>query len=394
MSEQFENEIERLADLLELNYPDKIMRQIKVLFRDEDESNWNPDNLEYYFKEGPQECPFYSGYFYIPGFSRYVVNTSGDIRNVKSGHTLKWQKTKPVPEKRITGGYSMTNARSDWQRRTYVARHRVLCSVFKHPGKPVAKLWVNHKNGVPGTDGLTNLEWVTPGQNVQHAYDSGLHSNKTVAISTHNWRTDQYSEFPSIQKCADAFGVNWQLVSKRLAIGSRKRHSDGLRFKTRDASWQQLDSFENQTAQTVDVICHNVFTDVTVICGSMSEASRITGTDMGALIALLDPERKTDYPLRGWEFQRLIEFEGWPKWTDKHLQVFKDYPLRPCDGIEVYDKEKNETLFFSGVEKASESLGIDPLVIKNAARRKQGSKSRFIFKLFRLREFITGPLLE
>ncbi len=49
--------------------------------------------------------------------------------------------------------------------------HRLIALTFIGPANG---LWVNHKNGIKTDNRIENLEYTTPGQNTQHAYDNGL----------------------------------------------------------------------------------------------------------------------------------------------------------------------------------------------------------------------------
>lgn len=87
-----------------------------------------------------------------PGYS---VSTMGRIKN---------NKTNEIEELRDNGnGYLIKFGESV---------HRIVGNAFIP--NPEGKSQINHKNGIKSDNRVNNLEWVTPSENIQHAYRTGL----------------------------------------------------------------------------------------------------------------------------------------------------------------------------------------------------------------------------
>lgn len=384
------DELNSFLEIFNVELPDSMLRKIKVLFTDNDDSNWNVDNLDYCFQDGPLECPFYPGYYYVPGFSRYAINVDGELVRIKTGRRIKWGKTKGNVKSNITGGYFVTSLLSDRnKKRIGVKRHRLLCLTFKHPETPVKRLVVNHKDGVPGHDELDNIVFCTYSENTKHAYDTGLHSNKTVSVVLLNWKTEEAHVCDTLTQASEITGINYQTLSGRLKRHNGNLYSDGWRIRYLKDDWKPLKSRIGESSQMVDVVIRNVFTDETFLFSSISDASNHTGVSGGSIQTHLELE--PFHPLHGWNFRKLSSFDDWPEYSDNHLRIFKDRPNRVGDGIEVFDRNENTTLFFTSAQAAGEYFDISPITAIKLARYNDVQKKRYEFRLFKAKEPTRPP---
>lgn len=376
-------QLEKLLDVLNVQIPFQLLLRAEVgyLFRDGDINNWDPQNITYRFTKGPLECPFYPGYFYIPGFSRYVINTGGDLILVKTAQTRKWWKAVP-PKPTTRGGYFILRLMADDGEYRSMYRHRALALVFKPYVLHPSHLVVNHLNGVGGDDRLENLEFCSQAENIQHAYDFGLFSGKTISIDAWNWKTDEKRSFDTLQACADALGFCYPTLYGRLKRGNDRRYSDGWRFKRQSEMWLPLKVRAGQNDGVQPVIIRNVFTEEKLIFPSVGDAAKHTNQLSGSVRRQC--ELAPSIPLNGWNFRYLNSFEGWPQYTDKHRQIFRDRPLRAGAGVEVYDLEQNAELFFTSMDEAAQHFNLSPITIRKLASMEGTRDNRFKFKLFEI----------
>lgn len=91
----------------------------------------------------------------------YQINKEGEVRSFAK-KTIRFL----TPHKHHTG-YMVLSLRGKTR-----PQHRLLAETFIP--NPEKKTQVNHINGVKHDNRLCNLEWVTPSENVIHAYAIGL----------------------------------------------------------------------------------------------------------------------------------------------------------------------------------------------------------------------------
>lgn len=69
------------------------------------------------------------------------------------------------------GGYKIVRLNKNGKGMTFKIS-RIVAQLFV--ANPLDKPYVNHKNGIKDDDRWDNLEWCTPKENVNHAFDTGL----------------------------------------------------------------------------------------------------------------------------------------------------------------------------------------------------------------------------
>lgn len=109
--------------------------------------------------------------------------------------------------------------------------HRLMAKHFIP--NPQNKPQVNHKNGNRGDNRIENLEWCTIAENIQHAYDTGLHKGNLKGGANRlatKVKCETYDfEFGSIKEASDAFGISQGAII--AACVGRQTHTHGLSFR-------------------------------------------------------------------------------------------------------------------------------------------------------------------
>ena len=172
----------------------------------------------------------------IKGFEGYYEATAtGEVRSVdrvistqRGKRSLKGKILKP---KMHNDGYEFYTL-SKGNETSNVYGHRVVAELYVP--NPFDKPIVNHKDGNPSNNASFNLEWVTHQENVIHAYDTGLNSNKGASHYKSVVIKDEWTKgtFPSIKEWSLARGINYSTARNILSgYSSLKSVDQNLLFK-------------------------------------------------------------------------------------------------------------------------------------------------------------------
>lgn len=136
-----------------------------------------------------QDVTGYEGLYQVSNLGRVYSLERKKTR--QRGSIVEVMTFKPFMKKQQTktDGYLTTGLTDQTGKKKTVSVHRLVALMFIE--NPENKPEVNHKNGNKTDNKVNNLEWNTPTENSQHAYDTGLKkgakgetNNKSVLTET------------------------------------------------------------------------------------------------------------------------------------------------------------------------------------------------------------------
>lgn len=360
---------------------------IRVDYKDGSKDNVHLINLSYHFASGPLEVEGLPGYFYVPFFTKYAIKRDGTLINIERGNQKSWAVTKPCKKKNSQGGYRYTRVLNDLGQTKCLFRHRALCLTFKDYGTDPDILVVNHIDGVPSNDELDNLEWTTYSDNNSHAYETGLKPNSCTPVLVRNTKTGEVMRFETLSSCARHLGYDrGEVIRRRILRGAERVYSDNLAFKLDDGSPWPETNFDKTYAEggRVAVMARNVFSGKVYIFNSAHECAKFLDEAMSNVYTHI--RREDVIPVNGYVCRIMKANIEWPKYTQKHLRIFRKYPKKTPNGVILIDRETGEELFFESAIEAGKFLKVSRRHILYLIREGRCYKDRFEVFSFDIRK--------
>jgi hypothetical protein len=360
--------------------PVKYWNSIEAIYDDKDFKNTGLSNISYRFKDGPIKVETHPGFFYIPYYTRYAINSFGELLDIQKNYIKNWL-INTCKTKNRKSGYRFCSARIDTNTHRFISRHRAIGLVFCHYDKSPFKLVVNHKDGIPGNDIPENLEWVTYAENNLHAYANNLFFNKTRKVLCKNFLTKEIKSFVSLAECARAINRTESFVAVRLKR-SNILYDDNLLFKIDDGSeWPEVTRSKTATPKLKEILIRNIFTNVVILVENRVIASKETG--VSAANIGLHCKKYLTVPCNGYNFRYFDSCVEWPEFSEKDFRILRKFPFaQKGPGVVVYNDRNEEIHFFESIKIAADYFNLPVKLIVNRCKEKcfvEGKLFKFHF---------------
>lgn len=179
-----------------------------------------------------------AGYRLAPGIPYFASNEEGKVFNLK---------TKREAAIHYTNGYNFVNVHHNGKTLNYYV-HRLVALAFIPIPEEVIQATdspeVNHIDGDKDNNAVSNLEWVTAKQNIQHSIDTGLAGFKKVLSK--NLLTDEIVKYPSYHEVCRHFGVSTKKMKRHLdsgMAGTLTKNYWAFKYEN-DIPWPELEPGE------------------------------------------------------------------------------------------------------------------------------------------------------
>ena len=351
--------------------PLQYWNKIGILFKDSNVLNFHPGNLIWSFGGGVY-APGFMGYKIIPGYTKYAINKAGIIVDWSTGKLRNSYKNK--------AGYVYFSLYSDTGKLNNSSRHRLLCLAWKLYTSNITSLDVNHIDGIPGNDSLSNLEFVTRKRNCDHAFEIGLH-NTNIPVQTRNVITNEIINYYSYGNCGKKLNCDPGHIRKRVLAKNQPVFIGNLQFKLKsdNTPWRNVSPAELEFKHRGGISCglkaFCLKTKSIIEYKSITACSKAIYRNRASIVKCL--ETASDRPINGYMYKLLTDNTPWKEYTEEEitsLQSGKDFKA-----IMVLDLKTKESHQFLNSILAAKYLGTTPPYINACC--KLGYKLNQRFKL-------------
>lgn len=193
----------------------------------------------------PIECPHHKGRYLYPGVSNYCIDADA---NLLSHHTGQFM----TPILRVNndskdkGVRYFFNVVTDEVYRLNIPRYRYVLIAHKGYDPNPTRNTVNHIDGNSSNDKLSNLEWATVKENVQHSYDIGLRNPQQQEVDAWDIVANKTMRYPSVNELVRVMHIPNTTIRKRLNNPNNIVYDGRWRFKHSGDDWLPVETDEER----------------------------------------------------------------------------------------------------------------------------------------------------
>ena len=163
----------------------------------------------------------------IPGYEgKYQVSNMGAVKSLPRDDKFCKRPYEVILKTFICGsGYQEVILKNNGKRKPKLI-HRMVAEAFLP--NPSGKREVNHIDGDKNNNAYTNLEWVTPSENIRHSYDvlqNKSYSRKVMCIETGE-------VFDSLKAAAEMYSLQLPLIWK--CCNGKQKKTGGFHWRYAD----------------------------------------------------------------------------------------------------------------------------------------------------------------
>lgn len=348
--------------------------QLDILHIDNNKNNVHPGNLVWKFPLGGLLHTTLDGFAYIPGYSKYVISKEGKILHAHSGKEINFF---------FEENYAKCRLLPDIGNVTTTGRHRLICLAWLEYPSNVDVLVVNHINGVPGDDWVSNLEWCTRKENNQHAWKNGL-TKIDSTIQMRNVSTGEIKEFSGYLDCARYLNLNKDTVKYRVKSKNQPVYNGFLQFKLRAKKepWREVEVIKDRPLNVgvpSPIKARNIFTSEVTSYTNVAECARQLNIPTMCVHTALG-NKLLPRPYKGFDFKLESDNSEWTNYSENELKVYKEIPMgRPVSAI-ITDTTTNTEQVFLQYKQLPKFFRIAAAKIQKQLKETNLVKNRYLVK--------------
>ena len=295
-----------------------------------------------------------------PPYDLYEVSNYARVRPCgKARIRLVKQVDRVIP----TGGAykKVWLRRSDGEYAGTIDVHRLVAQCFVDNPDATMKIQVNHKDGDKSYHAPCNLEWVTPKENVRHAFDAGLIGYSVKVDMCCAETGEVLKRFNTMTALTEYLGVQFTEGNTIVRKSLKKPYLGKYVFK-KDMDARTV----KKTSRVKAIVGRDYVNNVIINATDQTEMEHLSGIERSAVGRCCI--RGGRHLIGGWHFRYMDDDFEWPEITEKEALKSKKAlenrkEVERTIPVSYWDYEKDVEVKCASVIDASTKSGVHEIRI-------------------------------